>query len=188
MAQVAVKSAAVTNANAIPRTQNTIGIDGGRITRAVNGLCTLTAGDTQAATLAAGASTYRFGRIRSSDYVDTMRLVTTADAGTTTVVDIGLYDLLTSTNGGAVVDQTYFASSFSLKDGAITRGAASAALSADQTFESGVTGGLITNAEKRVWECLGLTSDPGKEYDVAMTLTGACDGTATALLQVYVVR
>ncbi len=115
MGQVAIKSASVTNANAIPRTQNTIGIDGGRITRAVHGLCTLTTGDSAAATLAAGASTYRFGRIRSSDYVDTMRLVTTADAGTTTVVDIGLYDVLTSTNGGAVVDQTYFASSFSLK-------------------------------------------------------------------------
>lgn len=188
MAQVAIKATAVTNANATPRTQNSVGIEGGAVYRAVNGLCALTSGDTHAATLAAGASTYRFGKIRSSDFVDTLQLVTTADAGTTTVVDIGLYDLLTHSNGGTVVDQDFFASSFSLKDGAITRGAASAALSADQTFESGAAGGLITNAEKRVWECLGLTSDPGKEYDVAMTLTGACDGTATALLQVYVVR
>ncbi len=188
MAQVAIKSTAVTNYNATPRVQNPVGIDGGRLTRAVNGLCTLTSGDTQAATLAAGASTYRFGKIRSSDYIDTLQIVTTADAGTTTVVDVGLYDLLTASNGGAVVDQDFFCSSLSLKDGALTRGAASAALSADQTFEAGAAGGLITNAEKTVWECLGLTSDPNKEYDVAMTLTGACDGTATALLQVYVVR
>ena len=188
MAQVAIKSTAVTNANATPRVQNPVGLEGGTLVRAVNGLCTITSGDTQAATLAAGASTYRFGKIRSSDYVDTVQLVTTADAGTTTVVDIGLYNTLTHSSGGTVVDQDFWASSFSLKDGAITRGAASAALSADQTFEAAAAGGLITNGEKRVWECLGLSSDPGLEYDVAMTLTGACDGTATALLQVYVVR
>ncbi len=188
MAQVAIKSTAVTNYNATPRTQNAVGIENGAVIRAVNGLCTLTSGNTEAATLAAGASTYRFGKIRSADYVDTLRLVTTADAGTTTVVDIGLYDLLTHSNGGTVVDQDFFASSFSLKDGAITRGGASAALEADQTFESGAAGGLITNGEKRVWEMLGLSADPHKEYDVAMTLTGACDGTATALLQVYVIR
>lgn len=188
MAQVAIKSTAVTNYNATPRAQNTPGNEGGVLVRAVNGLCAITSGDTQAATLAAGASTYRFGKVRSSDYIDTVQLVTTADAGTTTVVDIGLYDLLTHSNGGTVVDQDFWASSFSLNGGAITRGAASAALSADQTFEAGAAGGLITNAEKRVWEQLGLTSDPGKEYDVVLTLTGACDGTATALLQVYVVR
>lgn len=187
MAQVAIKSTAVTNYNATPRVQNPVGIDGGRLTRAVNGLCTITSGDTQAATLAAGASTYRFGKIRSSDYYDQLQIVTTADAGTTTVVDVGLYDLLTATNGGAVVDQDFFCSSLSLKDGAlVTTG--SGVNAADQTFEAGAAGGLITNAEKTVWECLGLTSDPNKEYDVAMTLTGACDGTATALVRVYVVR
>jgi hypothetical protein len=187
MAQVAIKSVAVTNYNAIPRVQNLPGLGDGRVVRAVNGLCTLTSGDTQAVTLAAGASTYRFGKIKSSDFYDQLRIVTTADAGTTTVVDVGLYDLLTAANGGTVVDQDFFASSLSLKDSAIVT-TGSGVNAADQTFEAGAAGGLITNAEKRIWECLGLSADPSKEYDVAMTLTGACDGTATALLQVYVVR
>lgn len=187
MAQVAIKSSAVTNANAIPRVQNTVGLEGGTLVRAVNGLVTLTSGDTQAATLAAGASTYRVGKIRSDDFYHQLRVVTTADAGTTTVVDIGLYDLLTNANGGAVVDQNFFCDSLSLKDGAIVT-TGSGVNASDQTFEGGAAGSLITNAEKRVWECLGLTTDPGKEYDVALTLTGACDGTATALVQVIVVR
>ena len=188
MAQVAIKSLAVTNANATPRVQNLPGLEGGAVIRAVNGLCTITSGNDAAATLVAGASTYRFGKIRSSDFVDTLQIVTTADAGTTTVGDLGLYNTLTHSSGGTVVDQDFWASSLSLKDGALTRGAASAALSADQTFEAAAAGGLITNAEKRVWEQLGLSSDPGLEYDVAFTLTAACDGTTTALVQVYVVR
>lgn len=188
MAQVAIKSTAVTNANSIPRVQNHPGIEGGVLVRAVNGLVALANGDTHAATLAAGASTYRVGKVRSSDTYDTLLITTTADMGTTTVVDIGLYDLLTNSNGGTVVDQDFFCSSLNLAGGALTRGAATAALSADQTFEAAAAGGLITNAEKRVWECLGLTSDPGKEYDVALTLTGACDGAGTALVQIYVVR
>ena len=188
MAQVAIKSTAVTNANATPRVQNLPGLEGGVLVRAVNGLVTITSGDTQAATLAAGASTYRVGKVRSSDFYDTLLITTTADMGTTTVVDVGLYYGLTHSSGGTVVDQDFFCSSLSLKDGALTRGAATAALSADQTFEAAAAGGLITNAEKRIWECLGLTSDPGLEYDVALTLTGACDGTGTALVQIYVVR
>lgn len=181
MAVVAVNSTAVANANATPRVQNPVGLEGGTMVRAVNGLAVITSSDSI-------ASIYRFGKIRSSDFVDTMQLVTTADAGTTTAGDIGLYNTLTHSSGGTVVDVDFWASAFSLNGGAITRGAASAALSADQTFESGAAGGLITNAEKRVWEQLGLSSDPGLEYDVALTLTGACDGTATALMQVYVVR
>ena len=107
--------------------------------------------------------------------------------GTTTVVDVGLYNTLKHSSGGTVVDQDFFASSLSLKDNAlVTTGSGGNA--ADQTFESGAAGGLITNAEKRIWECLGLTSDPGLEYHVALTLTGACDGTGTALVQVMVVR
>ena len=187
MAQVVVNSTAISNASATPRVQNLPGIADGRVVRAVNALLTLTSGDTQAATYAAGASVYRAGKIRSADFYDQLRIVTTADMGLTTVVDVGLYNLGTSSAPGTVVDQDFFASSLSLKDNAlVTTG--SGVNAADQTFEAGAAGGLITNAGKRVWEALGLTSDPGLEYEVALTLTGACDGTGTALVQVYVVR
>lgn len=188
MPQVVVNATAITNAQSTPRVQNPKGLEGGTVVRAVNGLVTLTSGDTQNTTYAAGASVYRVGKIRSADFYDQLRIVTTADMGTTTVVDVGLYNVSNSTAApGTVVDQDFFASSLSLKDNAlVTTG--SGVNAADQTFEAGAAGGLITNAGRRVWECLGLTVDPGVEYEVAMTLTGACDGTGTALVQVYVVR
>lgn len=171
MAVVAVKSNAVTNATAQPRVQNTNGIEGGEVFRAVNGLVSIASGDSV-------ASTYRVGKIRSADFVDRIRIVS-ADIGTTTAADVGLYDLLTATNGGTVVDADFFASAVSLNGGAVD---------SDITFESAAAGGLYTNGEKRVWECLGLSADPGKEYDVTLTLTGAADAAGTVLLRVYVVR
>lgn len=171
MPVVNLKSTAVTNATATPRVQNNIGLENGQLAR-VQGLVTITSGDS-------AASTYRIGKIRSADFVDRIRLVTTADIGTTTTADLGLYDLLTAPNGGTVVDADFFASAVVLNAGAID---------SDVTFEAAAAGGLIANAEKRVWEALGLTSDPGKEYDVTLTLVGAADGTGTALVRVYVIR
>lgn len=187
MAQVKVKSTAITNMTAVPATMSGVGLGGGVLVRAVNALVALTSGDTQQTTFAAGASVYRCGKIRSSDYYHELRIVTTADMGTTTTVDVGLYNLGDSTNPGTVVDQDFFASTLSLKDGAIVT-TGTGVNASDQTFEAGVAGGLITNAEKRVWEQLGLTSDPCIEYEVVLTLTGACDGSGTALVQVTVVR
>lgn len=171
MAVVNVKSTAVTNANALPRVQNTVGLEGGQVVRAVNGNVALGSGDSI-------ASIYRFGKIRSDDYVDRIRMVS-ADVGTTGAGDLGLYDLLTNSNGGTVVDVDFFGSAIVLSGGAID---------SDVTFESAAAGGLYTNSEKRVWEALGLTTDPGKEYDVALTLTTATDATGTVLVRVYVVR
>ena len=34
-----------------------------------------------------------------------------------------------------------------------------------------------------MWEALGLTADPFKEYDITLTLTGAADATGTALFR-----
>lgn len=180
MAQVKIKSSAITNAMATPRVQNAPGLENGVMVRAINALVTITSGDTQNTTYAAGASVYRLGKIRSSDYMHRWRIDTTADMGTTTVVDLGLYNVGDTDGPGTVVDQDFIASSLSLKDGALSN--------TDLTFEAAAAGGLITNGEKRVWECLGLTTDPNKEYEVVMTLTGACDGTGTALVRVTVVR
>ena len=171
MAVVNLKSTATTNATAQPRVQNSVGLEGGTMVRAVNGFATLANGDDI-------GSVYRIGKIRSSDYVDRVRIVS-ADVGTTAIANVGLYDLLSASNGGTVVDADFFASAVSLNGGAIDT---------DITFESGAAGGLYTNAEKRVWECLGLSADPGKEYAVALTLTAASDAAGTVLLRVTVVR
>lgn len=171
MAVVAVKSTSVTSYNATPRVPVPRGLADGEVVRAINDSVAVASGDSI-------ASVYRFGKIRSSDYTDRIKLIS-ADIGTTTAGDLGLYDLLTATNGGTVVDVDYFASAVSLNGGAID---------SDVTFESGAAGGIYTNGNKRVWEALGLSSDPGKEYDVALTLTGAADAAGTVRLQLYVVR
>jgi hypothetical protein len=122
-------------------------------------------------------STYRLFRIRSSDRVSYIR-VYSPDIGTTTAGDLGLYDK-NDVNGGAVVDADFFASALSLNGGALN--------GVDLTFEAAAAGGLIANAEKRVWECLGLSADPFKEYDVTLTLTGAADASGTALFRMQFV-
>lgn len=169
MAVVAVNSTSVANYNAQPRVQNPRGKADGEVVRAIGETVAVANGDSV-------GSVYRFGKIRSSDYVDRIRLVS-ADIGTTTAGDIGLYRQ--QTEGGAVVDADFFASSVVLNAGAID---------SDVTFEAGAAGGLYTNGTKRVWEALGLTADPGLEYDVAMTLTGAADAAGTVLMRLYVVR
>jgi hypothetical protein len=168
MAVVNLKSTAITNATATPRVPVSVGLAHGNVRRD-QGFAVITSGDSI-------ASIYRLVRVRSSDYLDQF-LVYSPDIGTTTAGDVGLYR--TNDDGGAVVDVDFFASALSLSGGALN--------GVDISFESGAAGGLITNAEKRVWECLGLTADPGITYDVALTLTGAADASGTALFRLYTV-
>lgn len=166
MAVVANKSTAITNATASPRVQNSANLVNGNL-RSSQGFAVMANGDSV-------GSTYRVGRIRSSDRLDCMRIYS-PDIGTTTAADIGLYDTTEAANGGTVVDVDFFASALVLNAGALN--------GTDITFEAAAAGGLIANAEKRVWEALGLSADPFKEYDIALTLTGAADAAGTALLR-----
>ena len=80
MAVVNLTSTAVTNYNSLPRVQNSRGLADGEVVRAVNAMTTITNGDS-------ANSTYRVGKIRSSDFMDRIRCTTTADMGTTTAAD-----------------------------------------------------------------------------------------------------
>jgi hypothetical protein len=53
------------------------------------------------------------------------------------------------------------------------------------TRESGVI--TVANMEKRVWQLLGLSSDPGIEYDVTGTLVAAAAAAGAACVTVEVV-
>lgn len=164
MAVVALKSTAITNATATPPVPNSANVVAGNL-RESQGFAVITSGDSV-------ASTYRLFRIRSADRVSQI-LVYSPDIGTTTAGDLGLYR--TNPDAGAVVDVDFFASALSLNGGALN--------GSDITFEAAAAGGSIANAEKRVWEALGLTADPHLEYDVVLTLTGAADATGTALFR-----
>jgi hypothetical protein len=163
MAVVTLKSAGITNATATPRVLNNANIYNGKL-RGAQGMVAVANGDSI-------ASVYRMFRIRSSDNVHALRLW--CSAITSAAADVGLYDI-DSVNAGAVVDVDFFASAQSL---------ASALSATDIAFEAGAAGGLLTNAEKRIWEALGLTADPLKEYDVALTLTAAATAAGTVVLR-----
>lgn len=165
MAVVTLKSTAITNMDATPAVLNSANNSNGNI-RESQGLAAIGNGDSV-------GSTYRVARIRSSARVSSIK-VWAPDIGTTTAADFGLYD--TAANGGAVVDADFFASAVALNAGPY--------VALDVTFEAGAAGGNIANAEQRIWEALGLTVDPYKDYDVALTLTGAADAAGTTLVRV----
>ena len=109
------------------------------------------------------ASVYRLVRIPSNARMSALSLFTTAI--TTCAGDVGLYQ--TAANGGAVVDADFFTAAQSLAT-------ASAGIN--------VLGGNVlapANRTKRLWEALGLTADPMREYDVAVTLTAAAGSAGT---------
>lgn len=152
MAAEHLKSTAITNATASPKTFNSPHLGAGVLKEAQGAV-------TPAAAAEVG-STFRFCRIPSNARVSQL-LVKNAAFTTAGAVDIGLYDV----DGGAVVDADFFASALALT---------AAQDNADRTFESGAF--TIANSEKMLWEALGLTADPQKDYDVAATVTTQFNG------------
>lgn len=162
MAVVDVKSAAITNRDAIPRV-----LSDGRVVKARSegsrGICAITSGDSV-------GSTYRFCSVPSNALMSSVK-VSAPDIGTTTAMDVGIYQ--TTENGAAVVDADFFASALALNAGAITK--------SEVVNESGVY--PIANMEQPLWQALGLSEDPKRVYDVVGTLTGAADGTGSVLVE-----
>lgn len=115
-------------------------------------------------------STYRVFRVWSGWRVSAL-ILDTPDIGTTGIADFGLYK--TAADGGAVVDADFFASAQSLSGGALAN--------TDITRENAVI--TPANADKRIWEQLGLTADPLIWYDVVATLTAASDAAGEAGLR-----
>lgn len=167
MAVVAYSSTSITNSDTTPQTNNKNIISRGR---AYEDVCTkeLASGDSI-------GSTIRCARIRSSDRIS--RLLLSCDAITTCAADIGIYDV-TSVNSGAVIDVDFFASAQSL---------AAALVNSDVTHEADAAdagaGFGLADVEKPIWQALGLTADPGKWYDVVITLTAAAGSAGTVALK-----
>jgi len=162
MAVVAVKSAAITNRDATPAVLNNSRVEYAQ-KLAVGGIVAVTSGDS-------AASTYRFGQVPSNAVVRSIKL-SAPDIGTTTTMDIGIYQ--TTQNGGAVVDADFFASAVVLNAGAINK--------SEVVNESGVYN--VADMEKPLWQALGLTADSHRMYDIVGTLVGAADGTGSVLLE-----
>lgn len=165
MAVVNTKSTPVSNADATPVVLNKANVDGAR-ERHKRGVVAAVSGDSI-------ASVYRFFRVKSNDLVSRLTL-DNATLGAACTMDIGIYK--TAKDGGAVVDADLFAS-------AVDMNAANRGL--DVLRESGVI--TVADMEKRLWELLGLTADPGIDYDVCGTLVAAAAASGSVCLHGSVV-
>jgi hypothetical protein len=161
MAVVTTKSAAITLFDASQQTLVSTKILGGRMREAV-GTLEAVSGDSI-------ASVYRLCRVPSRARIS--RVLLSCDAITTCAGDVGVYDTAAN-NSGAVVDADLFASAQSL---------ATALANTDVTHESGVFG--VEDVEQPLWQALGLTADPQKFYDIAVTLTAAAGSAGTVSLK-----
>lgn len=163
MAVVTVKSYAITNRDATPAVQN----DGAHSAGTLRGFIA-------SAAIANGdsiGSKYILGQVPSNAVIHSVQVSTSADIGTTTTADVGLYQ--TTANGGAAADLDLFDDALSLKDGALTN--------SEVLFNQAIT---MANSYKKVYEHLGLSADSNRMYDLVLTLDGAADGSGSVLVKV----
>lgn len=152
----------IANATATPRVLNSPAIGGPSPLIETAGLVTPAADDS-------AGSVHRFVRVPSNARISEL-LFSTADAATAGALNMGVYE--TEENGGAVVDADLFASALDLSGGPY-KNLDLTQESDEYTFAEGV---------KPLWEVLGLTQDPCKEYDIAATVSANYNGAGTAQL------
>lgn len=146
-------STQMTNRDAVPRVVNNPG--------AVAGMLRGFAATVLAVTGDSTGSVYRMAQVPSDAVLHSL-VLSSDDLGTTTTVNVGIYD--TTANGGAAVSATLFASAFVVNAGAVSK-----VDMLNNTLS-------LNTAEQQLWQLLGLSSDPKKNYDICITIQGACDG------------
>lgn len=161
-----VKSSALTNADATPRVLNPAYLAGGRV-RCHRGKCTTVTAAAEANT------TMRFCRVRSNDMIKDIRLDHDG-FGTGSTMHIGVYQ--TPDNGGAAVDADFFADSVDV---------AAAAKNVQVLNESAFN--TLAKLEQPLWQALGLSADPKRDYDIVGTLAVAATKVGNAVLTVETV-
>lgn len=163
MAVANTKATNVTNPDSTPSKANPLHIHSARLYEIVGTVEVAAADDDN--------SVYRMARVHSSWRISSIEVFN--DAITSgSVYDLGLWD--TAENGGAVVSQELWASDVTMVSARATP--------TELTYEATATN--IDKIEKRLWELAGLTSDPGKWYDIAFKATTVGSGAGTISLRV----
>lgn len=160
MAVVDRNSEAISNLTATPRVINGPELSANKLQEVI-GVIASAADDSQ-------NSIGRFCRVPSNARISQL-LISAADASTAGAINVGVYQ--TAENGGAVVDADLFASAFDLSGGPYTN--------QDITFESGEY--TFAESEKPLWEVLGLSADPCRDYDIAYTISTTFNGGPTSI-------
>lgn len=175
MAVENLKSTAITNLDASPIVSNTSGIGSPAVFRNNDGFVTISAS-------ASAGSTYRMVRVPSNAIIKSVNLETEAQGAG--AVNVSAYYSDSTTDGtkvsniGLIVPTTgdqFWASDVDI----------SAALKpTDVTNESG--NNPIANRQKRLWDALGLTTDPGGFFDFVLVVhtTAITTGTGKTYLRV----
>ena len=162
MATANTKSTLITNADATPPTLTSPRISGAHLREAVGTVEVAAADDNN--------SVYRFVRVRSNARISSVEHASDAiTAGTD--YNIGVWD--TAANGGVVVSENLFADAIDMS---------SAHAFTDGTYETTATN--IAVAYQPLWELLGLTADPHRDYDIAAKGVTVGTGAGTIALRV----
>lgn len=162
-----LKSASVTNLDAVPIVPNTVGQGAPGELRAV--------GDYSTASAAASAtSTYQLARIPSNAVVK--QVFFESEAQTAGKFEVGLYystgkDGTVPSLAGGAIDSDFFASDVD---------AASAVAQLDVTNESGNY--PLNKRNQPIWKASGLSADPGGFFDVVATVHTTAITTGTGKL------
>lgn len=165
MATENVKSGAITNRDAKPSVLNTS--QGGVLRR--------TWGTVEAAAAGDAGSTYRMCSVPSNARAIDV-ILACDDLGLTATLNVGIYQ--TTANGGAVVNAGFFASAVNANSAAVAETLVS--------HQSGVYN--IDAIEKPLWQALGLSADPQRDYDIVVTSVGDIDASGTITVKAnYVV-
>lgn len=164
MAVETVKSTLITNRDAALPVQKLTELAGG-VVKSVFALATV-------AVSASSASKYVFFQVPSNCRLRELKLMCTT-TGSVATMDLGLFR--TTADGGAVVDQDRLGSAIAISSPILeSTYNNSLSESADTAF---------TDFEKPLWSMLGLSADPGYNYDVVGVLQAAAEVGGTVALE-----
>lgn len=168
MGVVNTKATAITNADASPPVLNDF--------PPVRGPLNISIGTVETAADDSDNSVYRMVRLPSNAVIHSIMLFNDdldTDVTPAIVADLGVYQ--TAANGAAVVDRDILATLIDTFQGANTTGVNLRHEALDIAYEN-----------YRLWEILGLSSDPQRDYDIAFTIetvaATAAAGTITLLV------
>lgn len=117
-------------------------------------------------------STFRMVRVPSNARISQI-LMSGDGADTDVTANVGVYK--TADDGGAVVDEDFFASDWA--------GLNTATRNEDITYES-ATSAEVEEEVEELWEQLGLSADPHIDYDITITLSAAMDADSDVTMKV----
>jgi len=161
MAVVNRTSNLITNNNATPRVANNANAGQNADLKETVGLVTPAADDS-------ATSVQRYVRVPSNARVSELK-ITCAQASTAGALDVGVHE--TTENGGAAVDADFFATAQSLSAAALN--------DADILNES--TTNTLAKQVQPLWQALGLSADPRRDYDITATISTTFNGGPTAI-------